>query len=177
MLTALNKGMERFERFAIAWSIILMASVSIVNVIGRNLFQHSFTWAEEITQFTIVWVTFIGMSYAARLGIHIRMTALFDLISLRWRRILMIFISLCTAILMFFLAWHGLLYTLKLYKIQRHTLGLHIPLYLIIMWVPLGFTSTGLQYLHTAILNLRNSDIYLSAALKESDQEEISQKF
>lgn len=89
----------------------------------------------------------------------------------------MIFISAFTAVLMFFLAWHALLYTLKLYKIQRHTLGLQIPLYLIIMWVPIGFVSTGLQYLQTAVLNIFKSEIYLSSSLKESDQEEISQQF
>lgn len=152
-----------------------MASVSIINVIGRNVFQHSFTWAEEVTQFAIVWVTFIGMSYAARLGSHIRMTAIFDVASLKWRRIMMIFISLGTGLLMFFLAWYALQYTLSLYKIQRHTLGLQIPLYLIIMWVPIGFASTGLQYLHTAILNITQPDVYISPTLKDTE-DDVSQQ-
>ncbi len=166
ILTAVNNAIEKFERFAVAWSIIIMAGVSIINVIGRNVFQHSFTWAEEITQFTIVWVTFIGLSYAARKGVHIRMTAIFDLLSLKWSRILMAFISLCTAALLFFLAWYGFKYTLNLYTIQRHTLGLQIPLYFIIMWVPIGFASAGLQYIHTAILNMTGQDLYISPTLK-----------
>ncbi len=69
---------ERFERFAVSWSIIVMAFVAIANVLSRNLLNHSFTWAEEVTQFTIVWVTFVGMSHAARNGAHIRMSALSD---------------------------------------------------------------------------------------------------
>ena len=170
ILAVINSSIEKFERFAVSWSII-MAAVSIINVIGRNIFQHSFTWAEEVTQFAIVWVTFIGMSYAARLGSHIRMTAIFDLLSVQWRRILMVFICTVTALLMFFLAWYGLQYTLSLYKIQRHTLGLQIPLYLIILWVPLGFLSTGLQYLHTALLNITRPDLYISPTLQETEDD------
>lgn len=169
--------MEKFERFAVSWSIIIMASVSIVNVLGRNIFQHSFTWAEEVTQFAIVWVTFIGVSYAARLGVHIRMTALFDLLSLKGRKILMIIISAGTAGLMFFLAWYGYKYTLSLYTIKRHTLGLGIPLYLIIMWVPIGFISTGLQYVQTLVMNIVKEEVYISPTLTDIEQDEVSQKF
>lgn len=177
IVATLNGLIERFERFAVSWSIIIMASVSIINVIGRNVFQHSFTWAEEVTQFAIVWVTFIGISYAARLGAHIRMTALFDILSLKGRKILMIIISAGTAALMFFLAWYAYKYTMNLFTIQRRTLGLGIPLYLIIMWVPIGFFSAGLQYVQTLFMNLVSKDVYISPTLKDEEEEELSQQF
>jgi len=177
IVATLNGLVERFERFAVSWSIIIMASVSIINVIGRNVFQHSFTWAEEVTQFAIVWVTFIGISYAARLGAHIRMTALFDVLPKKGRKVLMIVISAGTAALMFFLAWYALQYTLNLYAIQRRTLGLRIPLYLIIMWVPIGFISAGLQYVQTLFMNIVSSDVYVSPTLIDEEEDEVSQQF
>lgn len=154
-----------------------MAVVAIANVVGRNLFGHSFSWAEEVTQFSIIWVTFIGASYAARMGAHIRMTALFDILSPGLRKALMIIITLSTAGLMFFLAWYGFKYTMNLYTIKRHTLGLQIPLYLIIMWVPLGFILTGIQYLQTGILNLVKKEIYISPVLVEGLEEDLSRQF
>jgi TRAP-type C4-dicarboxylate transport system permease small subunit len=177
IVATLNGLVERFERFAVSWSIIIMASVSIINVIGRNVFQHSFTWAEEVTQFAIVWVTFIGISYAARLGAHIRMTALFDVLPKKGRKVLMIVISAGTAALMFFIAWYALQYTLSLYAIQRRTLGLRIPLYLIIMWVPIGFVSAGLQYVQTLFMNIVSSDVYVSPTLIDEEEDEVSQQF
>jgi TRAP-type C4-dicarboxylate transport system permease small subunit len=173
----LNSLVEKFEKFMISWSIILMAAVAIANVIGRNLFSYSFTWAEEVTQFAIVWVTFIGASYAARLGVHIRMTAVFDVLAPSLKKILMIVITLCTSGLMFFLAWHGYKYALNLYTIKRHTLGLQIPLYWIMMWVPLGFVLTGIQYLQTGMLNLLKKEIYISPTLVDGLEEDPSRQF
>ncbi|WP_024821680.1 TRAP transporter small permease [Aminobacterium mobile] len=163
---------ERFEKFVVSWSIIIMALVAIINVIGRNLFQHSLTWAEEVTQFTIVWVTFVGTSYAARIGAHIRMSALSDVLGPRGRKILMIIISAGTAVLMFYLSWYAYLYVAKLAEIKKQTLGLHIPLYLIMLWVPVGFVMTGIQYVLAVIKNLKSEDVYLSASVLEGHAED-----
>ena len=170
MLLAVNAAAERFERFVVSFSIILMAVVAIANVIGRNLFQHSFSWAEEVTQFSIVWVTFIGASYAARKGAHIRMTAVFDVLGPRGRKALMLVISAGTAALMFYLAWFGGVYTMKLVETDRHTLGLQFPLYLVILWVPVGFIMTGLQYAATFIRNLKEKEVYISPTLADGDE-------
>jgi TRAP-type C4-dicarboxylate transport system permease small subunit len=175
VIDAVNLAAEKFERFVVSFSIILMALVAIANVIGRNLFQHSFSWAEEVTQFAIVWVTFIGTSYAARKGAHIRMTALFDALGPRGRKGLMLVISAGTAALMFYLAWYGGVYTMKLVETQRHTLGLQIPLYLVILWVPVGFVMTGLQYVATFIRNLREHEVYISPTL--ADGQETSESY
>ncbi len=175
--TRVNSLVERFEKFMISWSIIVMAVVAIANVVGRNLFSYSFTWAEEVTQFAIVWVTFIGASYAARMGVHIRMTAVFDILAPGLKKMLMIVITFCTAGLMFFLAWYGYQYALNLYTIKRHTLGLQIPLYWIMMWVPLGFALTGIQYLQTGILNMMKKEIYISPTLLDGLEEDPSRQF
>ncbi len=175
--TRVNSLVERFEKFMISWSIIVMAVVAIANVIGRNLFSYSFTWAEEVTQFAIVWVTFIGASYAARMGVHIRMTAVFDILAPGLKKMLMIVITFSTAGLMFFLAWYGYQYALNLYTIKRHTLGLQIPLYWIMMWVPLGFALTGIQYLQTGILNMMKKEIYISPTLLDGLEEDPSRQF
>lgn len=175
--TRLNLLVEKVEKFIISWSIILMAVVSILNVLGRNLFSHSFTWAEEVTQFAIVWVTFIGAAYAARIGVHIRMTAFFDLLSHRMKKILMAIITLSTAGLMFFLAWYGYKYTFNLYEIKRHTLGLQIPLYWIILWVPVGFIFTGIQYVHTFAMNILKDEIYVSPTLIDGLEDDASRQF
>ncbi len=175
--TRVNSLVERFEKFMISWSIIVMAVVAIANVVGRNLFSYSFTWAEEVTQFAIVWVTFIGASYAARMGVHIRMTAVFDVLAPGLKKMLMIVITFSTAGLMFFLAWYGYQYALNLYTIKRHTLGLQIPLYWIMMWVPLGFALTGIQYLQTGILNMMKKEIYISPTLLDGLEEDPSRQF
>ncbi|MDD2205929.1 MAG: TRAP transporter small permease [Aminobacterium sp.] len=172
LLYIIDNLCERFEKFVVSWSIIIMALVAIVNVIGRNLFHHSLTWAEEVTQFTIVWVTFVGTSYAARIGAHIRMSALFDFLGPKARKILMIIVCAGTAALMFYLSWFAYVYVAKLAQINKQTLGLHIPLYLIMLWVPVGFVMTGIQYVLALIKNLTSSDVYVSRTVIEGHTED-----
>ena len=66
---------QRIEAFLLAWSIITIAALSIGNVVCRALFGFSLAFVGEVSQFLIIIVTFIGLSYAASQGRHIRMTA------------------------------------------------------------------------------------------------------
>ena len=50
----------------------------------------------------------------------------------------------------------------KLQTSGRVLPALQIPVYLIYLWVPVGFAVTGIQYLLTAYKNLTAKDVYLS---------------
>src|SRR6056297_2966486 len=67
--------------------------------------------------------------------------------------------------------------TLNLYAIQRRTLGLRIPLYLIIMWVPIGFVSAGLQYVQTLFMNIASKDVYISPTHIDEEEDDVSMQF
>lgn len=103
-LNIVDYGISRFESFVLAWGVILMAVNSIANVIGRFVFNQSLYFSEELNRFLIVLVTFVGLGYAARKGRHIRMSALYDQLGDRGKKVLMILIAAVTGALMFLLA-------------------------------------------------------------------------
>lgn len=162
---------ERVEEFLVSCGIIVMASATILNVIGRNVFQRSFSWVEEVTQFSVVLVTFIGTAYAARKGAHIRMSMLSDILGHRTRKALALIVSLGTALFMFYLTGYGALYVKNLYVMKKYTLGLQIPVYVIMFWVPVGFFATGLQYLGTFWRNLKDRDVYIAPTVRDGETE------
>jgi len=45
--------------------------------------------------------------------------------------------------------------------------SLQIPVWITLVWVPVGFFMTGLQYLLTAIKNMISKDTYLSTSVLE----------
>lgn len=161
LLAIIDKGIARFEAIILAYGIILMAVNSILNVIGR-IFGQSLYFSEELNQFLIVLVTFMGMGYAARQGRHIRMTALYDQLSDRGRKILMIFICAVTSLIMFLLAYYAYGYVAKIERMGKVTPALQLPLYLTYIWVPIGFLITGIQYFLTVIKNLQTREVYIS---------------
>ena len=160
----LNVFTERIEKFIIAYSILVMAGVSIVNVIARNFLHRSFSWVEEVTQFSVVLVTFVGTSYAARTGTHIRMSVLSDFAGRKGRKVLAVLVSLGTALFMSYVTFYSALYVHGLYTMNKYTLGLQIPIYVIMIWVPIGFAMTAAQYFGTLYLNLTRPEVYISPA-------------
>lgn len=156
----------RLESFMLATGVLLMAIATIANVVGR-LTVGSIFFIEELNRVLIIFITFSGLSYAARQGRHIRMTAIFDTLSHRQRKILMIIIALVTAVCMYALGYFSLLYIQKLIKTGRVLPALQIPVWSIYCWVPVGFFITGLQYTLTTIKNVIAKDVYLSTDVVE----------
>lgn len=166
-LGLLDKAIARIESVALALGVLAMALNVTANVVGRYVFGRSLYFSEEVNQALIVLITFAGMSYAARHGRHIRMSAITDMLPDAARRAMMVLIAAVTAGLLFLLAWYALGYVQTQAGRGRVLPALRIPQWWIIVWVPAGFFLTGLQYALTAYKNLTDRDIWLSTATRE----------
>lgn len=173
ILDMIDSRIARLEEFIMAVGVILMAVNTIANVISRFIFNHSIIFAEELNSTFILLVTFAGIGYAARHGRHIRMSAIYDTLPDKLRKILMTVIVAVTAIFMLFLAYYSVQYIYNVYSKGRIMPALGIPVYIIYLWVPIGFFITGIQYLLTTIKNIQEKEIYLSTNLKEQEAKEI----
>ncbi|WP_439328717.1 TRAP transporter small permease [Aquicoccus porphyridii] len=173
-LGTIDTAIGRIESLFLAVGVLLMAANTVSNVIGRYIFQNSIFFSEELNRILIILITFAGISYAARQGRHIRMSAIFDALPVKPRKVLMIIIALVTAVFMFGLAWYSTQYILTQAGRGRVLPSLQIPVWMILVWVPFGFFMTGLQYALTAIKNMIEKDIYLSTNVLEGyDDEEL----
>lgn len=164
VLTWIDAVIGTVEMQVLAWGIILMAVNTIANVFGRYFFNQSIYFTEELNQFLIVIVTFMGLGYVTRKGRHIRMSAFYDLLGDRPKKLLMILIAALTAAVMFILAWYAFEYVAKIARRGRVTPALQLPLYLTYVWVVIGFAVTGIQYLLCMVKNfdLADTDVYIS---------------
>jgi len=158
----LSKWVTKLEELCLAWGILGMAGLTIANVFGRA-FGHSLAFAEEISRFLIVFVTFLGLGYAAGKGRHIRMTALFDLLPERPRKAVMILIDATTSVLLFYLAYLGVSYSIDTVReLGSVSPVLQVPMWIVYLAAPLGFVLAGLQYALALYRNLTTEGIWLS---------------
>ena len=167
-LAVLDLAISKIEAAILALGVLLMATMSVGNIFGRFLFGQSIYFAEEVNQFLIILITFIGIGYAARMGRHIRMSAIYDTLPDQGRKALMVVISLVTAAAMFVLAYYAFIYVAGVYAPGRVSASLRIPFYITQIWVPFGFIVTGIQYVMTAVVNLTRPDVYLSSSIIDS---------
>lgn len=161
-LEAVDHGLSHFERIVLSYGVLVMATNSVANVIGRFVFNHSLYFSQELNQFLMVLITFIGLGYATRQGRHIRMSAIYDQLPDLGKKILMIVIAATTAAVMFVLAWYSLKYVQRNITLGRTTPSLQIPVWITYIWVPIGFVVAGVQYLATVLQNLQRPEVYIS---------------
>ncbi len=170
ILDYINRVTEKIEKFIVCFSIIAMTVNSTANAMGRYFFNKSIFFAEELNQFLIVAVTFIGFAYAVRKGRNIRMTAVYDYLSYKAKKVINTFIAITTSLLMFFLAYEAYFYVMNLQSLNRLSPALQFPVYIIYSIVPVGFLIAGIQFFISFILNLMHQEIYLSYDVIETQE-------
>lgn len=157
------KFITKFEEFILSYSILLMAFILIGSVLSRTLLNSSWTFAEEVGQSLTIIVTFMGVGYCAKKASHITMSAIFDLLNPKFKKLFMLVISCVSALMMLYIAFISYQYTMKVMELGRVTPSLRIPMYLIIAVVPVGFVLGAIEYARTFILNVTRKQLYLSS--------------
>ncbi|HJS32003.1 MAG TPA: TRAP transporter small permease [Alphaproteobacteria bacterium] len=57
-----------------------MFGIAIVNALLRYLFDNPLVWGEEISRYCMVWGTLVGVALAYRMGAHVSITILTELV-------------------------------------------------------------------------------------------------
>lgn len=171
--SSISKVVTKLEELCLAWGILGIAVLTIGNVAARTLFGTSLAFAEEISQFLIVFVTFLGLGYAAAQGRHIRMTALYDQLPDRRRKALAVFIAATTSVLLFYLSYLAVHYAIDTVReLGSVSPVLRVPLWIVYLAAPLGFVLGGVQYALAVVRNLTTEGVWLSYD-KEDGYEEV----
>lgn len=168
MVSFFDNLLIKFEVIVLSWSIIVISVMTFGNVVNRLITGRSWGFAAEISEIAIIMATFIGISYAARKGRHISMSAFFDLAPKRLKKVLSIINPLVTAIMLFVLAYYAYEYTIGQ---TRVTSSLEIPYWMMVGIMPIGFFLGGIQFLRNMWVNIVNEEVYLAQDKKDYDEQ------
>ncbi|WP_062047516.1 TRAP transporter small permease [Bacillus sp. JCM 19034] len=166
-LKKLDQGLVKAEEWILSYSIILIVIMIVGNTISREVFGSSWSFYMEVSRFAVTVATFMGISYAARKGRHISMTAFYDLAPFPIRKTLAILIPFVTAIVLFTLAFFGYQYFMTMVDSGQVTTALRVPVYFFAVIVPIGLFFGGIQYLRNMWVNIREKDVYLAEDRKD----------
>ncbi len=160
---------RRLEAWTLAAAMLLMAAATILNVIARNTTGNSLASTEELNQFLIVVVCFVGLSHAAGEGRHIRMSAISDVLPRTWRRWLAVLVTSSTAALLAYLAWLAWNYARG---VDRISPVLGVPLSTIYLVAPFGLGLGAVQFALAAWANLTGTEAYLAYGIPDEYEDE-----
>lgn len=169
----IGKALNAIEICIIVGSVTAMALLLIANVIARTFFT-SIYFAEELSEFLVILVTFGGVSYSVRKVMHIRMGAFLDAMPPKMEKAFIYVISAISAIVMFIMTWFAWQYLINAMQNGHTSPALRIPKWTFFIVIPLGFCLAGIQYIRTIIKNVKEPDPWQSAEQQsEYDEEHV----
>lgn len=87
--------MRRLERILVGLNaaVVIACLAGMVAVVGANVAlrfttNHSLPWSDEVARYLMIWMTFLGAGLALRIGGHVAITNLHDVLSTRAQRLL-----------------------------------------------------------------------------------------
>jgi len=139
------KWLDKLEEIFISLTLLAANLLVVVNVIIRA-FGHGTMWSEELIRYMVIWVTFIGISYCVRVGGHISIELIPDLLKGKSKVILESIIYLTSFIFSVLLTWYSVQFVHTNYLYGQQSPALEIPIFLIYLVIPISGGLMTLRY-------------------------------
>lgn len=120
-------------------ALAIIVLVCTVNVIGRYLFAHAFSWAEETMVFCMIFIIFFASAAVTWNGQHLSLDMVLRKLPTRAQKAAGIATTIGAALLLVLLAYNSYDVVSRLYRFRQTTEALEIP-----MWIPQSFVPIGL---------------------------------
>jgi C4-dicarboxylate transporter, DctQ subunit len=170
---SLGKVINAIEVSILVFCVASLGVLLITNVFARTFFQ-SIYFAEEVSKFLVMLMTFTGVSYGVRKARHIRMGAFLDAMPPKMEKTFIIIISLISAVVMAIMAWASWEYLINAMSKGHMTPALRVPKWTFYVIMPIGFGLAGIQYIRTILKNFIEKDPWQSPDQQsEYEDEEI----
>lgn len=138
---------------AICGGVVIVFILVIVSlgVIMRYFVHQPLNWVTQLTQYSIVFITFLGAAWVQKSGKHVTMEAVSNWLKPRSRNLLGFINCVVSALLCLFLVFYGTQNVLKLFQEHVYALDvIEVPMAPLVAIIPLGGFLLLLQFLITA---------------------------
>jgi TRAP-type C4-dicarboxylate transport system permease small subunit len=140
-----KKFINNFEEYFVVWSLAFMVLLVFLQVVMRYVFSNSLSWSEELARYVVLWLSWIGASYAVKERAHFRVEMLANLVKGRARKVFELFVLLVWFAFCLFLVRYGT--SVVLHQIDR---GQYSPAMNMHMSLPYAAVPVG-----CALMSLR----------------------
>jgi len=138
--------------FILAGILLIFSMLSIsVGVASRYLFGYPIAWVIEISEYSLVYITFLVAAWVLKMEGHVKMDLVFNRLSPKTQSMLNIITSGISAIVCFILFYYGVRVTWDLYQTRYFTPTiLELPKFIFVAIIFIGSLFLFLQFLNKA---------------------------
>ena len=154
MTRILGKSLDRIEDiFAFLGGILLVVAVfSVVfQVIARYFFGLSFIWINEVNEYILLYVPFLGAAWLLRHNGHVTVDLLVRVLPPRIKKASNILVAALGIIISAVLVWYGTSVTMEAYaRGTVSTTSTQIPLVYLLVVIPVGSLLLLFEFIRKA---------------------------
>ncbi|SFU10409.1 TRAP transporter small permease [Sedimentitalea nanhaiensis] len=153
-MTSFWNALNNIESYICRALLVMFVALLFTQIISREVFDHSFSWIEELSVYMFVWFVFFGASYAAKMSAHNRVTFQFGMLPRGWIKWIEGFADLFWIFFNIYFVY--LAYDFVFNKMNKfwksQTLGIEMKW--IYMVLPIAFTLMTIRILQVNYLKL-----------------------
>ncbi|HZG64298.1 MAG TPA: TRAP transporter small permease [Rubrobacteraceae bacterium] len=154
MTRILGKSLDRIEDiFAFLGGILLVVAVfSVVfQVIARYFFGLSFIWINEVNEYILLYVPFLGAAWLLRHNGHVTVDLLVRVLPPRIKKASNILVAALGIIISAVLVWYGTSVTMEAYaRGTVSTTSTQLPLVYLLVVIPVGSLLLLFEFIRKA---------------------------
>lgn len=84
-MSILRNIYDNFEEYACSLFVGVMIACLTLQVAMRIFTGSALAWTEELSRYSFLWAVYVGAALAVKRGGHVRITAQFSRLSVKWR--------------------------------------------------------------------------------------------
>lgn len=144
--TIFDRSLNLMAIFAGVLLIFLMLIISY-DIVIRYL-AHPTGWAVEISEYVLLWITFLGAAWLLRSEGHVRMDLLLNRLNPRTQALLNVITSIIGATICLIIAWYSVEATWENFRVGYQFAGqLNVPKFTVLLIIPIGSFLLFIQFL------------------------------
>ncbi|MCL2705686.1 MAG: TRAP transporter small permease [Spirochaetaceae bacterium] len=147
---------KHMEHIIIGSGMIFISAIVMINTILRYFFNSSWTWAEEIARYVVVWICFVGCASCVRFGSHVIVDVFIQNLKGKARIIYDIVMGILCSGFAVFLAKMGFASLTSSAKLGNVSAMTGIPIWTIFLGVALGLSLISYGYIKSTVINILN---------------------
>ena len=154
MTRILGKSLDRVEDFfaVLGGALLVFAVFSVVfQVIARYFFGLSFIWINEVNEYILLYVPFLGAAWLLRHNGHVTVDLVVRVLPPRIKKASNVLVAVLGIIVSSVLVWYGTSVTMEAYaRGTVSTTSTQLPLVYLLVVIPVGSLLLLLEFIRKA---------------------------
>lgn len=146
---------DKIEEYICFITLVIMSVAVLMQIINRSFLGRPFPYGEELARYMMVWATMFGTSAGVKIGAHVGVDALIQVIPPKALTLVTLATSLIALAFFAFVGYLSIDIVLGIQETGQISPALQLPMWIAYLALPLGFALCLFRQYQLVVTRLR----------------------